>query len=65
MALLHLIYLLFCVANIHAQNNPNTLSGRNVIVHLFEWSFNDVALECERFLGPNGFAGVQVGNVLD
>ena len=64
MALLHLIFLLFCVANIHAHNNPNTLSGKNVIVNLFEWKFIDIALECERLLAPRGFAGVQVGNVL-
>jgi len=32
---------------------------------LFEWKFSDIADECERFLAPRGFAGVQVGNVLD
>ena len=31
-----------------------------VIVHLFEWRWDDVAQECEEFLGPNGFAAVQV-----
>jgi alpha-amylase len=65
MILLHLIYLLFSVANIHAQKNPNTVQGRSVIVHLFEWKFSDIGEECERFLAPKGFAGVQVGNVLD
>lgn len=29
-------------------------------VHLFEWKWNDVATECEQFLGPNGYAAVQV-----
>lgn len=29
-------------------------------VHLFEWSWNDIAKECEDFLGPKGFAAVQV-----
>lgn len=29
-------------------------------VHLFEWRWADIATECERFLGPRGFAGVQV-----
>jgi len=29
-------------------------------VHLFEWKWDDIAAECENFLGPNGFAGVQV-----
>lgn len=30
------------------------------MVHLFEWKWNDIAQECERFLGPKGFAGVQI-----
>jgi alpha-amylase len=29
-------------------------------VHLFEWRWTDVARECETYLGPNGFAAVQV-----
>mmetsp|Transcript_97432 Transcript_97432/g.281112 ORF Transcript_97432/g.281112 Transcript_97432/m.281112 type:complete len:479 (+) Transcript_97432:42-1478(+) len=29
-------------------------------VHLFEWSWTDVAQECEEFLGPKGFSAVQV-----
>jgi len=53
------------VANIHAQKNPNNVQGRSEIVHLFEWKFIDIAAECERFLAPRGFAGVQVGNILD
>ena len=28
-------------------------------VHLFEWSWSDVAQECEDYLGPNGFDAVQ------
>ncbi|PPK94595.1 alpha-amylase [Kineococcus xinjiangensis] len=35
-------------------------TNRSVLVHLFEWKWTDVALECERFLGPKGFAAVQV-----
>jgi len=53
------------VANIHAQKSPNTVPGRSAIVHLFEWKFSDIADECERFLAPKGFAGVQVGNGVD
>ncbi|XP_055893860.1 alpha-amylase-like [Biomphalaria glabrata] len=34
--------------------------GKQVIVHLFEWKWTDIAKECERFLGPKGFCGVQV-----
>ena len=29
-------------------------------VHLFEWKWPDVARECETFLGPHGFAAVQI-----
>ncbi|XP_041479080.1 alpha-amylase B-like [Lytechinus variegatus] len=39
---------------------PNFADGRTVIVHLFEWKWTDIAEECERFLGPHKFAGVQV-----
>ncbi len=31
-----------------------------VFVHLFEWTWPDVAAECESFLGPKGYAAVQV-----
>jgi alpha-amylase len=30
------------------------------LVHLFEWSWTDVALECEQWLGPKGFQAVQI-----
>jgi alpha-amylase len=65
MALLRLVCLLFSVVNIHAQKDPNTVDGKSAIVHLFEWKFSDIADECERFLAPKRYAGVQVGNVLD
>lgn len=42
------------------QKDPNFVPGRKGIVHLFEWKWSDIALECERFLAPHGFAGVQV-----
>jgi alpha-amylase len=39
-------------------------SGRgaagDVFVHLFEWRWADIARECEVFLGPAGYAGVQI-----
>jgi len=40
--------------------NPNCASGRHTIVHLFEWRWNDIAAECERFLGPMKYCGVQI-----
>uniref|UniRef100_UPI00358F875F pancreatic alpha-amylase-like isoform X2 n=1 Tax=Myxine glutinosa TaxID=7769 RepID=UPI00358F875F len=43
-----------------AQWDTNAVPGRTTIVHLFEWRWNDIADECERWLNPNGFAGVQV-----
>lgn len=30
------------------------------MVHLFEWSWDAIARECEEVLGPKGFCGVQV-----
>ncbi|XP_064112999.1 alpha-amylase-like isoform X2 [Macrobrachium nipponense] len=39
--------------------NP-ACGGKSVIVHLFEWKWTDIALECERFLAGAGFCGVQV-----
>merc|ERR1719401_708190 len=37
---------------------PQSMSS--AFVHLFEWSWADVAKECEEFLGPKGFTAVQV-----
>uniref|UniRef100_A0A2M3ZY60 Alpha-amylase n=1 Tax=Anopheles triannulatus TaxID=58253 RepID=A0A2M3ZY60_9DIPT len=45
------------------HKNPHFFPGRNVIVHLFEWKFADIAEECERVLGPAGYGGVQVSPV--
>nr|AAN77139.1 alfa-amylase [Anthonomus grandis] len=50
---------LFCVNFALAQKNPNFVDGRGTIVHLFDWTWSDIADECENFLGPNGFGGVQ------
>lgn len=41
-------------------SNPTCGPGRTTIVHLFEWKWTDIAKECERFLGPMGFCGVQI-----
>lgn len=34
--------------------------ARTVFVQLFEWTWTDIANECETFLGPAGYAAVQV-----
>ena len=45
----------------HASNHASNCEGnRRAIVHLFEWKWTDIAAECERFLGPRGYCGVQV-----
>ena len=36
------------------------IADRSVVVHLFEWTWNDIAQECESFLGPQGFEAVQI-----
>nr|XP_053637375.1 pancreatic alpha-amylase-like isoform X1 [Cherax quadricarinatus]XP_053637376.1 pancreatic alpha-amylase-like isoform X1 [Cherax quadricarinatus] len=43
-----------------AQWHTNVWDNRQVIVHLFEWKWEDIADECERFLAPRGYGGVQV-----
>lgn len=43
-----------------AYNDPHYAPGRETMVHLFEWKWNDIAKECEQFLGPMGYGGVQV-----
>lgn len=45
------------------QFDLNQVAGRSVIVHLFEWKFLDIGLECERFLGPRGYGAVQVSHI--
>lgn len=43
--------------------SPPVLSSpprRTVFVQLFEWPWKDIARECEFYLGPQGFAAVQV-----
>jgi alpha-amylase len=34
--------------------------ARTVFVQLFEWKWTDIAEECEQWLGPHGFAAVQI-----
>ncbi|XP_055907689.1 alpha-amylase A-like [Eupeodes corollae] len=43
-----------------AQFDTNQQNCNNNIVHLFEWKWKDIAQECEDFLGPNGYCGVQL-----
>lgn len=54
-----LIPLLASCVN-YTQAVTTTPVPRTVMVHLFEWQWNDIASECETVLGPKGFAAVQV-----
>ncbi len=33
-------------------SNPHFVDDRRVIVQLMEWKYDDIAKECEEFLGP-------------
>jgi alpha-amylase len=37
-----------------------TADSRTAFVQLFEWKWTDIARECETYLGPKGFAAVQI-----
>ncbi|XP_005089737.2 alpha-amylase [Aplysia californica] len=50
---------LFAAGQAAAAYHDPHCDGRQVIVHLFEWKWTDIAKECERYLGPKGFCGVQ------
>jgi len=43
-----------------AQYDPQFAPGHAGIVHLFEWHWDTIADECERFLGPMKVGGVQI-----
>lgn len=45
--------------NDDSLNDEASVAG-TAFVHLFEWRWNDIADECEQFLGPRGFEAVQV-----
>ena len=41
------------------RSSGRAIAG-DVFVHLFEWRWPDIARECELFLGPKGYRGVQI-----
>jgi alpha-amylase len=63
-ALLSLVLLMVFAAVLAGEpTNPGNSFGRGpgeTFVHLFEWSWDDIARECEEFLGPKGFQAVQI-----
>nr|QAV56505.1 alpha-amylase [Pteromalus puparum] len=46
-----------------AYKDPHYAKGRTTMVHLFEWKYKDIAVECEKFLGPMGFGGIQLSPI--
>jgi alpha-amylase len=54
-----LVLVQLCIAQ---YKTSHIFDGRSGIVHLFEWKFKDIAEEC-KFLGENGYGGVQVSPV--
>ncbi|VEN53994.1 unnamed protein product [Callosobruchus maculatus] len=54
------VLLLVLATTCYGQKNNNFHPGRNSIVQMFEWRWDAIADECEKFLGPRGFAGVQI-----
>ena len=57
MQVLH--WLLIGVPLVLGQYDPHC-GGKQVVVNLFEWKWDDIAEECELFLGPMNYCGVQV-----
>src|SRR6218665_1236657 len=55
--------LLPCSLAISDYSDPHFVGERSVITHLMEWKYTDIAAECERFLGPHGYGGVQLSPV--
>ncbi|XP_077256834.1 alpha-amylase 4N-like [Temnothorax americanus] len=55
-----LVCALAILSTVAAQKELHYVPGHDGMVHLFEWKWHDIADECERFLGPMGFGGVQV-----
>lgn len=55
-----LIILIASISLGLGYKNPHYFPGRSVNVHLFEWKWDDIADECERWLGPKGFGGIQI-----
>ncbi|ESO93717.1 hypothetical protein LOTGIDRAFT_228508 [Lottia gigantea] len=55
-----LIILVLSLALSNGEYTDPHCNGKQVIVHLFEWKWTDIANECERYLSHKGYCGVQV-----
>nr|AKH04310.1 alpha-amylase [Periplaneta americana] len=63
MKLFALLALVVLLAGVQSQKDPKLVPDESTLLRLFEWKFDDIADECERFLAPKGYAGVQVSPV--
>ena len=55
-----LLALTLVAAGVQAYTETHCKDSKQAIVHLFEWSWDAIADECTKVLGPKGFCGVQV-----
>ena len=55
-----LLALTAVLAGVQAYTETHCKDSKQAIVHLFEWSWDAIADECTKVLGPKGFCGVQV-----
>jgi alpha-amylase len=60
LSIFNIVIFLAVISYANAYKDPLVVSRRSVMIHLFEWKWTDIANECERFLGPKGYAAVQV-----
>ncbi|XP_018351449.1 PREDICTED: alpha-amylase-like [Trachymyrmex septentrionalis] len=64
---MNMIRVLLCalaiLSAVVAQKDLHYVPGHDGMVHLFEWKWGKIAEECENFLGPMGFGGVQVSPI--
>lgn len=53
-------HLLAAAIGIGLAGQAQAASQPTTFLHLFEWNWQDIATECEQYLGPKGYAAVQV-----
>ncbi|KIP11288.1 carbohydrate-binding module family 20 protein [Phlebiopsis gigantea 11061_1 CR5-6] len=51
--------------NLYALDRRTPTAAKNVIVQMFEWTWDSIAAECTAFLGPNGYGFVQASPAME
>ncbi|CAD5221708.1 unnamed protein product [Bursaphelenchus xylophilus] len=54
------LFLLAPSSDADPYDDTHNIGSRDLMVHLFEWKWNDIAQECENFLSKNGYGAVQI-----